>query len=69
MKSLKVIIILIFESITSCRLILCLGDQAVVGEAVAAKAKLHLMSMATNHLLLQGHEGEVDLQAMAEDLR
>ena len=41
----------------------------MVGEALAVKAKLHLMSMATNHLLLQGHEGEVDLQAMAEDLR
>ena len=35
----------------------------MVGEALAVKAKLHLMSMATNHLLLQGHEGEVDLQA------
>ena len=69
MKSLKVIIILIFESITSCRLILYLGDQAVVGEAVAVKAMLHLMSTATNCLLLQEHEEEVDLQVVAEDLR
>ena len=41
----------------------------VVGEAVAVKAMLHLMSTATNYLLLQEHEEEVDLQVVAEDLR